>query len=134
MSFYGYESAPKEIRELYDKLLNCWSRETCAVGMRPDWSRENPTLGQCSITSFIVQDLFGGEVLGIPLPGGGTHCFNELNGVRFDLTSEQFGGKVLVYDEKHPQSREKHFASEEKYERYLYIKKELKAYLEKLGK
>lgn len=125
MSFYGYESAPKEIRELYDKLLNCWSRETCAVGMRPDWSRENPTLGQCSITSFIVQDLFGGEVLGIPLPGGGTHCFNELNGVRFDLTSEQFKGKPLDYDNCAVQSRETHFADPSKLERYLLLRKKL---------
>ena len=88
------------------------------------------TIGQCSITAFLVQDIFGGEVYGVPLEEGGYHCYNVVGDCRFDLTSEQFGDKVLVYDEKHPQSREEHFASQEKFERYEYIKRELKKYCE----
>lgn len=125
MSFYGYEAAPENIRELYEKLLSCWSRETCAPRMRADWSPENPTLGQCSITSFIVQDLLGGEVYGIPLPGGGAHCFNEVDGFRFDLTSEQFGDKNLDYVNVIKQRREDHFADPDKYARYLLLKEKL---------
>lgn len=125
MSFYGFESAPDNIRDLYKKLLGCWSRETCAPRMRADWSEDNPTLGQCSITSFLVQDILGGEVLGIPLPGGGAHCFNIVDGFRFDLTSEQFGGKPLDYDNSVIQSRGEHFADPDKYARYLLLKKKL---------
>ena len=44
----------------------------------------------------------------------------------FDLTSEQFGDEKLTYPCENEQSREKHFASEEKYERYLYLSRELK--------
>lgn len=123
MDFYGEDTAPAAIRELYGKLLNCWSAETCAERMRGDWSEKNPTLGQCSITSFLVQDLFGGKVMGIPLAGGGVHCFNELEGVRFDLTSAQFGGKQLDYDCAAPQTREEHFADPDKLRRYNALRK-----------
>ena len=127
MSFYGFESAPENVRELYEKFLGAWCAETCAPRMRPDWSAVNPTLGQCSITSFIVQDLLGGEVFGILLPDGAYHCFNEVDGFRFDLTSEQFGGDAekLDYDNCVPQSREEHFSNADKYERYLLLKKRL---------
>lgn len=123
MSFYGCDSAPEEVRELYNKLLRCWSRETCASRMRDDWSERNPTLGQCSITSVLVQDLLGGEVLGVPLNGGGVHCFNELGGFRFDLTSEQFGGKALDYGSAIRLTREEIFADPEKLSRYKALKK-----------
>ena len=121
MSFYGHDTAPEFARVLYEEFLHCWSKETCAPRYRHAWSEENPTLGHCSISSFIVQDLMGGEVLGIPLEGGGYHCFNVTDGGTFDLTSEQFGGKELDYGNCVPQTREAHFADADKYERYLVL-------------
>lgn len=118
----------KNQRDLYDALSHVWCEHTCAPRMRKDWSKENMTLGQCSITSFLVQDIFGGEVYGVPLKEGGYHCYNVINGIKFDLTSEQFGDEKLLYEEKYPQSREEHFASEEKYLRYKYLCDELKKY------
>lgn len=125
MSFYGYESAPEFARVLYAELLHCWSKETCAPRYRADWSPQNPTLGHCSITSFIVQDLMGGEVNGIPLKDGGYHCFNAADGCVFDLTSEQFGGRQLDYSDFTPQSREAHFADADKLARYELLKSRL---------
>lgn len=127
MSFYGYESAPEHIRALYNDLLHAWSEETCAPRYRPEWSEANPTLGQCSITSFLVQDLLGGEVYGVRLPDGAYHCFNVVDGFRFDLTSEQFGGEALDYDACVPQSREAHFADADKFARYKLLKANLAA-------
>ena len=118
----------KNQRDLYDALSHIWCEYSCAPRMRKDWSKENMTLGQCSITSFLVQDIFGGEVYGVPLKEGGYHCYNVINGIKFDLTSEQFGDEKLLYEEKNPQSREEHFASEEKYLRYKYLCDELKKY------
>ncbi len=118
--------AVKNQRRLYELLSDIWCEYSCAPRLRPQWSESNKTLGQCSITSFLVQDIFGGNVYGVPLPGGGFHCYNEVNGVVFDLTSEQFGGEKLTYDRKNPQSREAHFSDKEKYERYLYLCKKLK--------
>ena len=119
---YAKVSSPQV---MYDMMKDIWCVYSCAPRYRDEWSEDNMTLGQCSITSFLVQDIFGGEVFGVPLPDGGYHCYNVVDGKKFDLTSEQFGNTVLIYDEKHPQSREEHFASQEKYDRYKFIKAEL---------
>ena len=116
--FYGKDTTLNEVKELYDDLLHVWSEETCAPRMRDRWSRENPTCGQCSITAFLVQDLLGGKVFGVPLGDGNFHCFNRVDGVTFDLTSEQFGDKKLSYDGCPEQFREVHFKKSEKKERY----------------
>ena len=140
-NFYGHdvpEVSPindeyktiKSQYDLYDRLLSIWCEYTCAPRLRKDWSKQNKTLGQCSITAFLVQDIFGGKVYAVPTDNGGKHCFNEVNGIVFDLTSEQFQGKPINYDEMAEQSREEHFAKREKYERYLYLVKELKKTLE----
>lgn len=112
-------------RHLYDLLSNIWSIDTCAPRLRVKWSENNKTLGQCSITSFLIQDIFGGEVYGVPLPEGGYHCFNKVDDIIFDLTSEQFGDEKLVYTLNYPQTREEHFVSKEKEERYLMLKEAL---------
>ena len=115
----------KDQRHLYDLLSDIWCEYSCAPRYRKDWSKENKTLGQCSISSFLIQDIFGGKVYGVPLKEGGFHCYNVVDEIRFDLTSEQFGDEKLIYDDKYEQTREEHFASKEKYERYLYLKNTL---------
>ncbi len=134
--FYGWEGADvapadkryKKIenpRRLYDLLSEIWCEYTCAPRLRAGWSPENKTLGQCSITAFLAQDIFGGKVYGILRPGGNYHCYNAVDGCVFDLTSEQFGGEKLDYTDNPEQSREIHFAKTEKFERYQYLKAEL---------
>ena len=111
--------------DLYDALSCIWCRKTCAPRMRKNWTPENKTLGQCSITAFLAQDIFGGKVYGVLRPDGNYHCYNEAEGYRFDLTSEQFGDEVLNYENNPEQFREVHFAKEEKRLRYEYLKSEL---------
>ena len=125
--FYGWETVTPFVLKLYDDLLRAWCAETCAPRMRGDWSPDNPTLGQCSITSFLVQDIMGGKVYGIPLPEGGYHCYNVADGMLFDLTSEQFGDTVLDYTDNPEQLRETHFADPDKRERYELLKARLDA-------
>ena len=129
-NFYGAENVPEEIRELYRDLEHAWCRETCGPRYRPQWSEDNRTLGQCTITSFLVQDLFGGKVYGIPLPEGGYHCFNKVGEYTFDLTSEQFGNVKLDYTEDYEQLREEQLGDAGKRERYELLKKLLKEYQE----
>lgn len=117
---------------MYDLMSHIWSKESCAPRMRIMWSKDNMTLGQCSITSFLVQDIFGGRVFGVPLPDGSYHCFNEVAGVIFDLTSEQFKGERLEYTLNFEQFREEHFKSEEKKARYELIKRQLEEALKKV--
>ena len=130
-AFYGWETADvtDEMgltpRDYYDILSEIWCADTCAPRLREGWSPENKTLGQCSITAFLIQDIFGGKVRGILRPGGNHHCFNEVGGCVFDLTSEQFGDEKLDYTDCPEQSREVHFAKEEKRLRYEYLRSEL---------
>ena len=131
--FYGWKTADIKDhrgltpRDYYDLLSECWSAETCAPRMRNDWNQENCTLGQCSITAFLMQDIYGGKVYGVPLEDGNFHCFNEVDGCVFDLTSEQFGETVLDYEHCPEQFREVHFAKEEKRMRYERLKDLLSA-------
>lgn len=140
--FYGWENATvspvsnlyPSIRsplELYDALSEIWCADTCAPRMRKDWTPDNKTLGQCSITAFLAQDIFGGSVYGIPLGDGNFHCYNVVGNCCFDLTSEQFGEKAgeLVYANNPEQLREAHFAKEEKRNRYELLKQRLSEYL-----
>lgn len=140
-NFYGWETADVEPvnnlypsvhspRDLYDALSGIWSAETCAPRMRKNWSPDNKTLGQCSITAFLAQDIFGGKVYGILRNGGNYHCYNVIGNCVFDLTSEQFGDEVLIYKNNPEQFREVHFSKEEKRLRYEALRKAL-AELEK---
>ncbi len=142
-SFYGWEQAGdvharskdwpgiETPRDLYSALLEIWSRETCAPRMRDRWSEGNPTLGQCSVTAFLAQDLFGGLVYGVPLGDGNFHCFNVVGERWFDLTSEQFDDQKLDYSLRWEQLRHDHFQKQEKRERYEKLKASLALSLKK---
>ncbi len=134
--FYGWEQANVPARtdqyagirtpvDLYDALSEIWCADTCAPRMRANWTPENKTMGQCSITAFLAQDIFGGKVYGIRRPDGNYHCYNVVGDCCFDLTSEQFGEEVLSYQDNPEQFRETHFAKEEKRLRYENLKKAL---------
>jgi hypothetical protein len=136
MSFYGSETATVlpvaddftkagDPRNLYLILRQLWSADTCAPRMRERWSTDNPTLGQCSITAFLAQDIYGGKVFGVPLKDGNFHCYNVVGNCVFDLTSEQFLPEKLSYECNPEQFREVHFSKAEKFERYKLLKEGL---------
>ena len=137
--FHGWENATvparteeypgiRTPRDLYAALWHVWRKETCAPRMQEDWSEENRTLGQCSITAFLAQDIFGGKIWGVPLPEGGFHCFNVVGECEFDLTNEQFGDRQPDYADRREQFRYEHFQKDEKRARYEALKQALKAY------
>ena len=70
--------------ELYHVLRRCWSSETSSK-----WLLENPARGQCSVTSLVVQDIFGGEILKTRV-GAFWHFYNRVDDKRWDLTVSQF--------------------------------------------
>ena len=138
--FYGWETATIKNKDgltpqdCYDLLSDIWCAETCAPRMRDRWSPENKTLGQCSITAFLIQDLFGGKVYGVPMNDGNFHCFNAVGDCVFDLTSEQFGDVKLDYSDCPEQFREIHFKKTEKQQRYELLKTRLFAIIQTSGK
>jgi len=136
-NFYGSQTAcVKDQRGLtpcdyYDMLTGIWCAETCAPRLRDRWNADNKTLGQCSVTAFLLQDFFGGKVYGVLRPGGNYHCFNVVENCVFDLTSEQFGDEVLDYTDCTEQFREIHFLKEEKRQRYEFLKQRVIQKLQK---
>lgn len=135
--FYGWEHADQvkplkecgadNLREFYLKCFDAWNIETCSERFRPEWSEEsNRSIGQCTITSALVHELFGGEVYGIPLEGGGRHNFNRFDGHSIDLTSEQFGpNSVLDFENAIHVDPAALLSDEDKLSRFNLLKKRL---------
>lgn len=77
-------------------LEKAWSLETAK-----QWSAENPANGQCNVTSAVIYDLFGGEVLRTRYPTV-WHYYNRIDGKRYDLSDSQFvrpGARFAAPDE-----------------------------------
>ena len=120
-------------RDLYDALSDVWCEVTCSPRMRDRWNQSNKTLGQCSITALLAQDIVGGKVYGVPLPNGRFHCYNVVGDCVFDLTSEQFGDEDMSYENNPEQFREVHFEEPDKEVRYNYLKRLLRERQTHLG-
>ena len=87
--------------DLYRALALVWSQDTASP--TGAWSPANRAQNHCSLTALVVQDYFGGQILS-KKTSGGTHFYNSLDGVKWDLTSSQFS-ESIPYDD-FPSSRE----------------------------
>jgi hypothetical protein len=81
------------LTQLEQAIRESWSLETADPDN--DWTPENPSAGQCDITSLVVHDLLGGELLGADVHLDGdrveAHMWNRLpTSLEVDLTREQF--------------------------------------------
>lgn len=70
-----------------------WSTESSSL-----WTKENPSKGQCGVTSLVVQDVFGGDILKTDTDEG-IHFYNLIDGVRMDFTLAQFQAPI-AYDDQ----------------------------------
>lgn len=127
--FFGADSVTRETLDLFDDLSHVWSADTCELSMRGSWSPENPSIGQDAVTAFLVRDLLGGSVYGIPMEDGKYHCYNELKGIAFDFTSMQFGKNKLCYENNLELSIHSHFSEDEQQKRYNLLKERLEKYI-----
>ena len=115
------------LAELEEAIRHAWSSDTADEDN--DWSPDNPSCGQCDITTLVVHDLLGGEVLAADVFLDGerveAHMWNRLpSGLEIDLTREQFrSGQVIgeatvrnrpeTFDPTHPRYH--------RYEKYLVL-------------
>ena len=74
----------KTIEELLNLLFKSWSKESSSK-----WSKENPANGQCGVTSLVVYDLLGGEIIKTKLEDS-WHFYNRIDGAYYDFTESQF--------------------------------------------
>lgn len=78
--------------EVQRALCKAWSLSTAS-----QWTPANPAAGQCNVTSLLIHDLFGGELLKTPLPAG-DHFYNRIGGRRYDFTASQFDEPIVYVD------------------------------------
>ncbi len=97
----SFSSNVDELELLY-KLKKCWSKESSSL-----WTKENPSKGQCGVTSIVVQELLGGKIMKTRLASGQKHFYNFINGKRIDFTKDQFSIPIIYNDM--PSSREEAF-------------------------
>ncbi|MDP7978863.1 hypothetical protein Q9306_10075 [Bacillus sp. WLY-B-L8] len=91
-----------EMEKMREVLFQSWSKETSSK-----WTLDNPAKGQCGVTSLVVHDFFGGEIMKTKVPEG-WHFYNRINGKRYDFTASQFLEEVTYMDV--PSNSEEAFA------------------------
>jgi len=112
-----------------------WSLDTADVD--DGWTPDNPSRGQCDITSLVVHDFFGGEILAADVYLDGerveAHMWNRLSsGIEVDLTREQFRNGEVIGDataRQRPTTFESTHARYHRYEQYLVLSARVRARL-----
>ncbi|KUJ67974.1 hypothetical protein ACZ90_23550 [Streptomyces albus subsp. albus] len=95
--------APWTLGDIERAIRSSWAADTCSPddAARAEWTAENPAWGHCDITTLVVHDLLGGDLLlgEVYLDGEqhGYHWWNRLpSGIEIDLTQDQFRRGQLV--------------------------------------
>jgi hypothetical protein len=123
------------LAQLEEAIREAWSLDTAEED--DGWTPENPSRGQCDITTLVVHDLLGGEILAADVHLEGerieAHMWNRLvSGIEVDLTRDQFRrGEVIAeptvrqrpatFDPAHPRYH--------RYEQYLVLSDRVRARL-----
>lgn len=114
-----------EIEKLKLLLADSWEGITCSPGLRNNWSKEIPSLGQCAITALIVNDFFGGKIMRC-MTSLGRHYYNLIDNKFIDLTVEQFLGEIPQYENGQERTREYLLNNEDTRKRYEILLYNLK--------
>ena len=69
-------------------LKKCWSRKSSSL-----YTEDNPAKGQCSVTTLVIQDCYGGNLYKTKV-GEYWHFYNCINEVFYDFTAEQFDSQI----------------------------------------
>lgn len=81
-----------------------WSLDTCDPADAEQWSSDNRARGQCGVSSLVLHDLVGGELMLAEVlhrdgSRQGWHYWNRLpDGTELDLTREQFTADEIVQE------------------------------------
>ena len=74
-----------------EALEKSWCLETAYPGDREYWTPEKSSIGQCTVTSMVLFDYFGGRIIrGYSKKYNIYHYWNIIDGVKIDLTFSQF--------------------------------------------
>lgn len=92
---------PLLLTDIERAVRSSWSAETCTPEFRSHWSMDNPARDQCVVTTLVLNDLLGGELIRGQVHVHGErvdyHWWNRLSmGIEIDLTREQFEPQEIV--------------------------------------
>jgi hypothetical protein len=107
------ELSESHVERIQYALKDSWSLKSSSK-----WSINNPACGQCGVTSLVVNDLLGGEILKTHLSQG-WHFYNVIQGKRYDFTASQFASKIVYED--CPSNREEAY-NDTNLNQYKYLK------------
>jgi hypothetical protein len=87
------------LAEIEAAIRASWSLDTAEEG--DGWTPDNPSRGQCDVTTLVVHDIFGGDLLAADVFREGVrveaHMWNRLpGGLEVDLTRDQFRNGEVV--------------------------------------
>lgn len=141
-----------KLSELEKAIEKSWIRETSSFPL--SWTNENPSWGQCAVTSLVVQDYLGGDLLNcgieldeeflddvkktdVSIKNPVSHYYNIIEGKVIDLTKRQFSATDFPFLISQGIFKPKDFASTRQYvlsfqkteERYEILKKRVEKYL-----
>ena len=108
-----------------------WSKDTCVPSLKDYWNEENKALGQCAITSLIVNDFLGGKIMRCMCETG-SHYYNLINDEIIDLTDSQFN-EMPNYKLAEERTREYLLSNEDTKERYKKLLESVKDNFIKFG-
>lgn len=92
ISYHG-AGVSEKLDKFFGVLLKSW------VKRDEDYDfDEDPAHNQCTVTAMVAYDYFGGEVLALAMPGGGTHYLNLIDNRLIDFTSDQFTSHGIQLD------------------------------------
>jgi len=112
---------PPTLSEIEAAIRASWSLDTAEED--DGWTPDNPSRGQCDVTSLVVHDIFGGELLAADVFRGGerveAHMWNRLpGGLEVDLTREQFENGEVIGEPSVRQRPERFGPDHPRYHRY----------------
>lgn len=124
------------IEELSRALQLSWNTDTAYNSK--EWSQDNKARGQCVVSSLVVQDYLGGDLIRYDINQGQiheTHYMNQLaNGVVVDTTASQYISAITMT--RRPVSvsgftsiRDKRLADPSTAARYNLLKSRVEQYL-----
>ena len=86
-----------DLKSLEDALESSWDKDTSSEN---DWSKENPSYGQCAVTALILEKYLGGKILWAKaqLPNGKevSHYWNYILNQEIDITRKQFPKDTII--------------------------------------
>lgn len=108
-----------------ENLKKAWCRATAHPSYQKNWTKNNPSYGQCCVTALLIQDLYGGNICECKVQNKRHYVNITPNGELLDFTAEQFGDEQITYSDMKQRTRASLLKSKSVKERYESLKTRL---------